>query len=106
MRELEQLCEGDRLHYELVRELLSLTQQQWTSARRAGLYDRLEKAFRRHFYDDREDALARARHRANERQQREIARKDRALGQVTEETLETPSPASRKGRSERDALPL
>ena len=84
MRELEPLCEGDRLHYELVRELLSLTQQQQTMGRRAGLYDRLEKAFRRHFYDDREDALARARHRANERQQRETERKDRAVSQITE----------------------
>ena len=82
MGELEPLCEGDRLHYELVRELLSLTQQQQTMGRRAGLYDRLEKAFRRHFYDDREDALARARHRANERQQRETERKDRAVSQI------------------------
>ena len=84
MRELEALCEGDRLHYELTRELLSLTQQQRTLGRRAGLYDQLEKAFRRHFYDGREDALARARHQANERQRRENERKDRAFGQVTE----------------------
>ncbi len=84
MRELEALCEGDRLHYELTRELLSLTQQQRTLGRRAGLYDQLEKAFRRHFYDDREDALARARHQANERQRRDNERKDRASGQVTE----------------------
>jgi DNA sulfur modification protein DndC len=85
MRELEELCTGDRLHYELTRELLSLTQQQRTMARRAGLFDRLEKAFRRHFYDDRADAMARAQHRANERQQRETERKDRAFGQVTED---------------------
>jgi len=84
MLELEELCEGDRLHYELTRELLSLTQQQRTTARRAGLYDQLEKAFRRHFYVDREDALARAQHRANERKQRENERKDRAYSQVTE----------------------
>jgi DNA sulfur modification protein DndC len=84
MRELEELCAGDRLHYELTRELLSLTQQQRTTARRAGLYDQLEKAFRRHFYDDRKDAVARAQHRANERKQRENERKDRAFSQVTE----------------------
>lgn len=105
MRELEPLCEGDRLHYELVRELLSLTQQQRTMGRRAGLYDRLEKAFRRHFYDDREDALARARHRANERQQRETEHKDRAVGQVTEETAEPPSLLVGKRWSEGDELP-
>ncbi len=104
MRELEELCASDRLHYELTRELLSLTQQQRTSARRAGLYDQLEKAFRRHFYDDREDAVARAQHRANERKQRENERKDRAFGQVTEETIETPSPLVGEGRGGGDEL--
>jgi DNA sulfur modification protein DndC len=36
MHELEEICAGDRLHYELTRELLSLTHQQRTRARRAG----------------------------------------------------------------------
>jgi DNA sulfur modification protein DndC len=84
MRELEELSEGDRLHYELTRELLSLTQQQRTSARRAGLYENLEKAFRRHFYDDREDALARAHVMADERKHRDRQHRDRQSGQVTE----------------------
>jgi DNA sulfur modification protein DndC len=84
MRELEELSEGDRLHYELTRELLSLTQQQRISARRAGLYENLEKAFRRHFYDDREDALARAHVMADERKHRDRQHRDRQSGQVTE----------------------
>jgi DNA sulfur modification protein DndC len=84
MQELEELSEGDRLHYELTRELLSLTQQQRTSARRAGLYENLEKAFRRHFYDDREDALARAQVMADERKHRDRQHRDRQSGQVTE----------------------
>lgn len=84
MRELEELSEGDRLHYELTRELLSLTQQQRTSARRAGLYENLEKTFRRHFYDDREDALARAQVMADERKNRDRQHRDRQSGQVTE----------------------
>lgn len=67
MRELASLCEGDRLHYELTRELLSLTLQQRTSGRRAKLNEKIEKALSRHFYDDREDALARAQAMADER---------------------------------------
>ena len=57
MRELEEICGGDRLHYELTRELLSLTRQQRTRARRAGLFALIEKTFSRHFYDSREDAF-------------------------------------------------
>lgn len=64
MAVLASLCGEDRLHYELTRELLSVTVQQQASARRAGLYERLEKSIKRHFYDDRDDALARAKHRA------------------------------------------
>lgn len=77
MRELARLCEGDRLHYELTRELLSLTLQQRSSGRRAKLNEKLEKAFARHFYDDKEDALARAQARADERQRRSDEREGR-----------------------------
>jgi DNA sulfur modification protein DndC len=61
MYELVDVCEGNRLHYELTRELLSLTLQQRSSGRRAKLNEKLEKAFSRHFYEDVDDALARAR---------------------------------------------
>lgn len=71
MRELEKICEGDRMHYELTRELLSLTRQQRTTMRRSRLFEQLEKSFSRNFYDDREDALARAQNMANERKRRE-----------------------------------
>ena len=74
MRELASLCEGDRLHYELTRELLSLTLQQRSSGRRAKLNEKLEKALSRHFYDDRADALARAQHMVDERKRREDKR--------------------------------
>lgn len=69
MDELAKLCSGDRLHYELTRELLSLTLQQRSSGRRARLYDNLERAFTRHYYDDEADALERAQGIASERQQ-------------------------------------
>ena len=64
MEVLAALCGGDRLHYEMTRELLSVTMQQQSSARRAGLHDKLEKSIKRHFFEDREDAFARAKRRA------------------------------------------
>jgi DNA sulfur modification protein DndC len=48
----------------MARELLSVTMQQQASARRAGLHDKLEKSIKRHFFDDKEDAFARAKRRA------------------------------------------
>lgn len=53
----------DRLHFELVRELLDIEQRHRSQARRAGLFESLEKALRRGFYDDEADATARARQR-------------------------------------------
>ena len=60
MQTLGELCGQDRLHYELTRELLSVTNQQRSSGRRSGLFDQLEKTFGKHFYDDKADALDRA----------------------------------------------
>ncbi len=85
MRDLEDICGDDRLHYELTRELLSLTLQQRTTARRAGLYGQLEKAFTRHFYDNREDALARAQGIAEKRQISKRERENRLLCLALEE---------------------
>ena len=60
MQELADICGENRLHYELTRELLSLTNQQRSSGRRAKLFTQLEKTFTRHFFEDEEDALERA----------------------------------------------
>jgi DNA sulfur modification protein DndC len=57
---LLEVAQGDRLHFELVRELLDIEQRHRSQARRAGLFDALTKALRRGFYDDEEDALERA----------------------------------------------
>lgn len=67
MAVLAELCGDDRLHYELTRELLSITRQQRSSARRAGLYGALEKSFTRHFYDSKDDALSRAQRMSEQR---------------------------------------
>tara|TARA_R100000027_G_scaffold163_1_gene165 strand:+ start:9440 stop:11035 length:1596 start_codon:yes stop_codon:yes gene_type:complete len=71
MAELKELCGQGRLHYELTRELLSTTRQQQSSARRAGLYQQLEKTFKKHFYDDEADAVSRANQVAEDRKRRE-----------------------------------
>lgn len=84
MRELADLCDGDRLHYELTRELLSLTLQQRSSGRRAKLNEKLEKAFSRHFYDDKEDALERAQTLADERKRRSEKRDGRIGAEATD----------------------
>jgi DNA sulfur modification protein DndC len=60
---LHEVTDGDRLHFELVRELLDIEQRHRAQARRAGLFESLEKALRRGFYDDEMDATNRALHR-------------------------------------------
>lgn len=77
MQVLADLCGDDRLHYELTRELLSITRQMRTTARRSGLYDQFEKAFARHFYDNEEDALLRAQRMAEERKLIDERRRER-----------------------------
>lgn len=85
MTHLSEICDGDRLHYELSRELLSLTRQQRNSARRAGLFEKFEKAFSKHFYDDEQDALQRARGITAQREKlRE--QKDRLPGAIFQES--------------------
>jgi DNA sulfur modification protein DndC len=64
MAELRSLCGDDQMHYELTRELLSVERQQRAYAKRSGLFERLEKAMGRHFYEDKEDAVATARRRS------------------------------------------
>lgn len=89
MSTLLELCENDRLHYELSRELLSVTRQQRSSGRRAGLFENIEKAFRRHFFDDRDDAIARAQHISDERRRQSSRRDLNAFGQEPPNTVES-----------------
>lgn len=60
---LRNLCDGDELHFQLARELISIENQHKSMLRRSGLFDAFENAFRRNFYDSEEDALDRARQR-------------------------------------------
>ena len=81
---LQDLCGEDRLHYELTRELLSLTLQQKTKSRRAGVFDNIEKAFRRNFYDNRDDAIERAQKIAEDRKKIKREREDRMFRVIEE----------------------
>lgn len=76
MKVLEELCGDDRFHYELTRELLSVTSQHRTQGRRAGVFEQLERTFRRNFYDNREDAMARAQEIAEDRDRSKKMRMD------------------------------
>lgn len=76
MEALAEVCGKDGLHFQLTRELLSLTRQQRNTARRAGLFEKLEKSMARHFYDSEEDALKRA---AGIQAERERVRRAREL---------------------------
>ncbi|WP_068110646.1 DNA phosphorothioation system sulfurtransferase DndC [Tropicimonas marinistellae] len=57
---LKSAAEDDQIHFELVRELLQVQRSYRTAGRRAKLYERLEDAFKRGFYNDVEDATGRA----------------------------------------------
>jgi DNA sulfur modification protein DndC len=63
IEELREIAGPDRLHFEMVRELLDIEQRHRARARRAGLFTELENALRRGFYDDEADATARAQDR-------------------------------------------
>jgi DNA sulfur modification protein DndC len=62
MKILKDLCGTDELHFQLARELLSVEKQYKSMLRRAGLFDAMDDAFHRNFYENEDDAVARARH--------------------------------------------
>jgi DNA sulfur modification protein DndC len=69
MQLLKQICGEDKIHYQLVRGLISQSQKYRTMARRSGLFDTLEQVITRHFYEDEEDAEDRARSFKDKRQE-------------------------------------
>ena len=61
MQVLREVCAGDRYHYELTRQLLSVERQLRAHSRRQGLFEQLEKSISRHYYSGEEDATEMAR---------------------------------------------
>lgn len=60
MELLKESCGGDRILYELTRELIDVERRFKSATKRAGLYEAIDKAFKRSFYDSPDDALDRA----------------------------------------------
>jgi DNA sulfur modification protein DndC len=67
--QLREVCGSDSLHFEMVRELISTEQRHRNMARRAGLFEKLEDAIKRGFYDSAEDAKERAVRRQQTKEQ-------------------------------------
>lgn len=61
MKLLQEICGEDELHYQLARELLSIEKRHKSMLRRTGIFNAMQDAFHRHFYEDEDDALERAR---------------------------------------------
>lgn len=53
---LKEVCGDDRIHYELARELLDVERQYRTMSRRAGLFNAIDGAISRGFFDGEDDA--------------------------------------------------
>jgi DNA sulfur modification protein DndC len=60
---LAELCGEDELHYQMVRDLISVEKKYASQTRRTGLFDDLEKSIQKSYYGDRDDALSYARER-------------------------------------------
>lgn len=60
---LREMCGAEDLHFELARELLDIEWRFRTKARRAGLFEELERAFHKSFFNDEADATDRERRR-------------------------------------------
>lgn len=54
---LDDICRNDRLSYEMIRELIDVEWDYRTKLRRAGIFDRLEQAIQRSYYEDKDDAV-------------------------------------------------
>ncbi|MFD0315597.1 DNA phosphorothioation system sulfurtransferase DndC [Streptomyces flavalbus] len=64
---LREVCEGDELHFSTVRELLGVERRFRTMTRRSDLFEALESAIEKGFYENEEDAVEFARRRHNRR---------------------------------------
>ena len=56
MKILKECCEDNEIHYQMIRELLHIEKEFRLMSRRAGLFEKLERAISRGFYESAEDA--------------------------------------------------
>ncbi|MFE6481499.1 DNA phosphorothioation system sulfurtransferase DndC [Streptomyces sp. NPDC057757] len=64
---LREVCDGDELHFSTMRELLAVERRFRTMTRRSGLFEALETAVEKGFYENEEDAVENARRRRKRR---------------------------------------
>jgi DNA sulfur modification protein DndC len=60
---IDEVCDGDEVHAQMIRDLLAVEHRHRSQVRRAGLFAELEQAIRRGFYDGEDDAVEYARSR-------------------------------------------
>ena len=104
MSTLKELCDGDDLHFQLLRELLSVERSYRTTSRRAKLFKRIEDGFRKHFYEDVDDAVAHAsRKRDRKNAIKDFRQSEFELGtkaaEIREQFLKNQSTAVEQGES-------
>lgn len=58
---LEEICGEDGLHYEMMRDLIATERRFATMTKRMGLLEEIDRAIKRSYYRDRDDAIAFAR---------------------------------------------
>ena len=66
---LNEVCNEDQIHYELSRELLDVERRYRTMSRRAGLFNAIDEAMQRGYYESEEDATQMALKIADEKAQ-------------------------------------
>ena len=86
---LKEICAEDHLHFQLVRELLAIEKRYSSMLRRAGVFNAIEKALKRGYYEDKDDAVDHARFRRDILQSAlDIAEKHNYHGDIEQSKLE------------------
>ncbi|MFE6530132.1 DNA phosphorothioation system sulfurtransferase DndC [Streptomyces rochei] len=82
---LREVCDGDDIHFAMTRELLAVERQHRTMTRRSGLFQELERAIKKGFYENEEDALEFA------KRKQEMREKAPTYVTLDEETTDAPA---------------
>lgn len=84
MQILRDVCSSDELLFQLTRELLSVEKRHKSMLRRAGIFDAMEQAFYRNFFDNEDDAVQRARERRDAIEDAKMRAEERQSGGLQE----------------------
>ena len=96
---LKEICGNDHVHFQLVRELLAVEKRYSSMLRRSGVFEAIEKALKRGYYEDKEDAVDYARFRRDTLQSAiDIAEQQSGNGNIEQITLELSDQTSKEGQ--------